>query len=248
MQQLVAGKAPVGDALCLPGHDDYGAMEADMKKLGFFQRVKGRDIAWHVVFIFIILCIRSSVFASYQVPTDSMSPTIIGGDFFFANKLAYRLKLPFSKATLAEWKTPERGDIIVFKYPPNEREDYTKRVIGVPGDVVEIVDKSVYVNGTAIEKRYIGRSAGALVYEENLFGTRHLVHKFPHRTAFDTMRRTAVPEGYLFVMGDNRDNSLDSRAWGFVPFENVEGKLVLRWLSIDPGTHLPRLDRIGLIK
>lgn len=219
-----------------------------MKKFRFLQRIKGRDVAWYVVFILIILCIRSSVFASYQVPTGSMNPTILGGDFFFANKLAYRFKLPFSKATLVEWKIPDRGDIIVFKYPPNEKEDYTKRIIGIPGDVIEIVDKSIRVNGTPIEKRYLGRSAGMLVYEENLFGTRYLVHHFPNRTAFDTMQKTTVPDGCLFVMGDNRDNSLDSRAWGFVPLENVEGKLMLRWLSIDPGTHLPRLDRIGLIK
>ncbi len=219
-----------------------------MKKFRYLHRVKGRDVAWYVVFIFIILCIRSSVFASYQVPTGSMNPTILGGDFFFANKLAYRFKLPFSKETLIEWKIPERGDIIVFKYPPDEKEDYTKRVIGVPGDVIEIVNKNVYVNGTAIERRYIGRSDGALVYEENLFGVRYLVHHFPRRTAFDTTRRATVPDGCLFVMGDNRDNSLDSRAWGFVPFENVEGKLIVRWLSIDQGTHLPRLDRIGLIK
>ncbi len=219
-----------------------------MNRFRFLQRVKGRDVVSYVVFICILICIRSSVFASYRVPTGSMNPTILEGEFFFANKLAYRLKLPFTKTTIMDWKTPERGDVIVFKYPPDESEDYTKRVIGVPGDVIEIIDKDLYVNGTSIGKRFVGRNGSALVFEEELFNNRHLIHTTPRKTPFDTTRRITVPEGRLFVMGDNRDNSYDSRAWGFVPLENVEGKMIVRWFSIDPDTHRPRFDRIGLIR
>lgn len=219
-----------------------------MNRFRFLHRVKGRDIVSYIVFICFLLCIRSSVFASYRVPTGSMNPTILEGEFFFANKLAYRLKLPFTKTTIIDWKTPERGDVIVFRYPPDESEDYTKRVIGVPGDVIEIIDKDLYVNGTSIGKRFIGMDGTAIVFEEDLFDTRYLIRSVSHKTPFDTSRRITVPEEHLFVMGDNRDNSYDSRAWGFVPFENVEGKMIVRWFSIDPDTHLPRLNRIGLIR
>ena len=219
-----------------------------MKRFWFMRNVKVRDVVWYAVFIFFLICIRSSVFASYRVPTGSMNPTILEGEFFFANKLAYRLKLPFTKTTLVDWKTPGRGDVIVFKYPPDESEDYTKRVIGVPGDVIEIIDKGVYVNGTLVGKRFTGMSGELLVFEEDLFGTHYSVHNAPRKAPFDTMHRLRVPEGHLFVMGDNRDNSLDSRAWGFVPLENVEGKMIVRWFSIDPDSHIPRFDRIGLIR
>jgi signal peptidase I len=209
--------------------------------------MRTRDVIWYVVFILAILCIRSSVFASYRVPTGSMNPTILEGDFFFANKLAYRLKLPFSKTTVAGWQAPERGDIVVFKLPGDEREMYTKRVIAVPGDAIEIVDKQIRVNGIAVDRNVVERSGGTLVCEEDLFGVRYRVYYATRKTHFDDMRKIVVPENHLFVMGDNRDNSYDSRAWGFVPFENVEGEMVVRWLSIDPSTHLPRFDRIGLI-
>jgi signal peptidase I len=219
-----------------------------MKRFTYLKHIKARDIAWYSIFILVLLCIRSSVFASYRVPTGSMNPTILEGEFFFANKLAYRLKVPFSKVTLIDWNMPSRGDIVVFKFPGDETEMYTKRVIGVPGDVVEIVDKRVYVNGTAIEERLVGRRGGTLVYEEDLTGVRHLVHHTPSRTPLDTVRRVTVPDGHFFVMGDNRDSSYDSRAWGPVPFENIEGKMAVCWLSLDPRTHLPRFDRIGLIR
>lgn len=219
-----------------------------MRRFTLLQRIRGRDVASYAVFICMLLCVRSSVFASYHVPSGSMNPTILEGDFFFANKLAYRLKLPFTKTTLLDWKTPERGDVIVFKYPPDESEDYTKRVIGVPGDIVEIIDKDLFVNGDPVAKRFVGRDGSVLVFEEDLFDTRHLIHAAPYGTPFDNTRKITVPAGCLFVMGDNRDNSSDSRSWGFVPLENVEGKMIVRWFSIDPQTHLPRFDRIGLIR
>ena len=233
---------------CMTGKSHRARKEAEMRRLGFVRKIKGRDVVRYLFFVLIILCIRSSVFASYHVPTGSMSPTILEGEFFFANKLAYRLKLPFTKATVVDWKMPERGDIVIFRYPPDESQDYTKRVIGVPGDTVEIIDKDIYINGTAVGKRYIDRSGGAHLFEEDLFGTRYAIRRMPFKTPFDTTRRTVVPEGALFVMGDNRDNSLDSRAWGFVPLENVEGKMIVRWFSLDPDTHIPRFDRIGLIR
>jgi len=209
------------------------------------KSIKARDAAFYLLFIVMLLCIKSSVFASYHVPTGSMRPTILEGDFFFANKLAYRLKLPFTGITLINWQTPDRGDIIVLKQPGSENPILTKRVIGVPGDVLEIRNKYVILNGEKIETVLKDTDGGYSVYEEHLPGSSHLVQHLSYRTSLDNMKKVTIPEGFLFVMGDNRDSSLDSRSWGLVPFENIEGELVVRWFSIDPVSHRPRFDRVG---
>jgi signal peptidase I len=206
-----------------------------------------RNVLFYGIFILIFLFIRSSVFASYNVPSESMNPTIVGGDFFFANKLAYRLKFPFTKVSLFEWSAPERGDIIVFKTPTGEGTLYTKRVIGIPGDIIEIRDGRLFVNGERIERRFLKQSGGTAIYEEDLFGTSYRVQHLPYNRVVGDMRRVSIPEGHVFVMGDNRDNSFDSRHWGLLPMENIEGKLFMRWFSIDRSTFRPRFDRISLM-
>jgi signal peptidase I len=218
----------------------------DMKKIMRF--VRSRDFAFYAVFILILLCIRSSVFASYHVPTGSMRPTILEGDFFFTNKLAYRLKVPFTKASVVEWGIPGRGDIIVFKYPGDERSLYTKRVIGRPGDTVEIRDGRIAVNGKEAVLEPLGASGRVSKFREKLSGSEYTIQRLRGRRYMADMEPVTVPEGHIFVVGDNRDNSRDSREWGFVPLGNVEGKLVMRWFSFDRSTLRPRFDRIGPVE
>lgn len=212
---------------------------------GVRKSIKARNTAFYLLFIVMLLCIKSSVFASYHVPTGSMRPTILEGDFFFANKLAYRFKVPFTSLTLINWQIPNHGDIIVLKQPGSDNPTLTKRVIGVPGDEVEIRDKFVILNGEKIETVLKDTNGGYSVYEEHLPGVSYLVQHLSYRTSLDDMEKLTIPNGFFFVMGDNRDSSLDSRSWGLVPLEKIEGKMVVRWFSIDPVSHRPRFDRVG---
>jgi signal peptidase I len=215
-----------------------------MKRLRF--GLKGRDVFFYAVFLFVLACVRSSVFASYYVPTGSMNPTFLEGDVFFSNKLAYRLKVPFTKTSVAEWTAPARGDKIIFKSPV-DGSLLTKRIIAVAGDVVEIRDKRVIVNGVETGLVSSGGAHGMRYFTETLDGVSYTVQHDPRRRAAADMPPLHVPAGYVFVMGDNRDNSYDSRYWGPLPMENIEGKMVVRWFSIDLKTLRPRFDRIGLV-
>ncbi len=211
-------------------------------------KMKGlpRKVLFYSVFVLIFLCIRSSVFASYVVPTPSMNPTIIAGDFFYANKLAYRLKVPFTKTSIVEWSSPGRGDIVVFKFPGDERSLFTKRVIGVAGDRVEFRGGDLYINGLKVGQDLVGSKGAATIYEEDLLGIKYNVQHFSYRSGSDDMK-IDIPEGYVFVMGDNRENSYDSRHWGVLPTRNIEGKLAVRWFSFDLKELSPRFDRIQLM-
>ncbi len=216
-----------------------------MKKITKYMR--SRDLIFYAIFLFALMCVRSSVFASYHVPTGSMNPTILEGDFFFTNKLAYRLKVPFTKTSVVEWGIPSRGEMIIFKFPGNERELYTKRVIGVPGDIIEMRGGRLIVNGIATGLEPAGTKEGVAYYRETLDGREYTIQRLQGRNYLADMPPVLVPEGHLFVMGDNRDNSYDSRAWGCVPLRNVEGKLIARWFSFDVKGKRPRFGRIGLV-
>lgn len=214
-----------------------------MRKIAQF--VRSRDIVFYAVFLFAVVCIRSSVFASYHVPTGSMNPTILEGDFFFTNKLAYRLKVPFTKTSVFVWSIPSRGDLVIFKFPGNERELYTKRVIGIPGDIIEMRGGRLVVNGKTVDNEPAGTKEGMSLYTESLDGREYTIQRMPGRNYMAEMPPVEVPEGHIFVMGDNRDNSYDSRAWGCVPFGNVEGEIFARWFSFDLKGMRPRFGRIG---
>ena len=205
-----------------------------------------RTILFYSAFVLIFFCVRSSVFASYVVPTPSMNPTILEGDFFYANKLAYRLKVPFTKTSIFEWSAPGRGDIVVFKFPGDERSLFTKRVIGVAGDRVEFIEGRLFINGRKIERDFIELNGAAKIYEEDLLGTKHYVQHLSSRWVGDNMK-IDIPEGHVFVMGDNRENSYDSRHWGMLPLGNIEGKLAVRWFSFDLKELRPRFDRIRIM-
>lgn len=214
-----------------------------MKKI--VQYVRSRDFTFYVAFLLVLVCVRSSVFASYHVPTGSMNPTILEGDFFFTNKLAYRLKVPFTKTSVFEWSIPARGELIIFKFPENERELYTKRVIGIPGDIIEMRRGRLVINGRAVDREPAGTKDGKTLYKESLNGREYTIQHIPGRNYMADMPPVTVPDGHLFVMGDNRDNSYDSRGWGCVPLGNVEGELIVRWFSFDLKGLRPRFDRIG---
>lgn len=158
------------------------------------------------VIVAIALLIRQFVVAAYNVPTGSMKPTIQPGDFVFVNRLAYK------------FRKPRRGELLVFRYPPDPKFSYVKRVIGLPGEIVEIRNKIVYINGVPLQEPYV-------VYElPNYFYEKGRVR--------DNYGPIKVPEDCYFVMGDNRDNSYDSRFWGFVEKKNILGRAYAVYLQI----------------
>lgn len=207
-----------------------------------------KELLINAAAVALLLIVKASVFANYFVPTGSMSPTVIEGDRVFSNNIAYSLRIPFTKFHVVRWGSPERGDVVCFIYPGDDRTRYVKRVIGVAGDKIEIDGENVTVNGGKLETRAVRETGDAFIREEAIGGRRHLVRLMKHRNAFDVVRRFSVPEGALFVMGDNRDDSYDSRFWGFLPVDNVIGRLNFRYLSIDPGSSRIRLDRTGTVR
>jgi signal peptidase I len=200
------------------------------------------------IFLFVLL-LRAFVVEPFRIPSGSMMPTLLVGDFILVNKFAYGLRMPVTKSKLVEIAEPERGDVVVFRYPKNEKLDYIKRLVGLPGDRIAYRNKMLYINGKAIPQERIGvyhavgsgmRSDGTIELRENLDGVQHSILVDPRRPDFPPGCHTlakgeiTVPEGRYFVMGDNRDNSNDGRCWGFVPEENLVGKAFMIWLSFDP--------------
>ncbi|WP_456373994.1 signal peptidase I [Thiolapillus sp.] len=200
------------------------------------------------IFLFVLL-LRAFVVEPFRIPSGSMMPTLLVGDFILVNKFVYGLRMPVSKTKLVEIGEPERGDVVVFRYPKNPKLDYIKRLIGLPGDRIAYRNKTLYINGKVIPQEQIGtyhavgsgmRSDGTLELRENLEGVQHSILVDTHRPDFPpgcyqlARGEITVPEGHYFVMGDNRDNSNDSRCWGFVPEKNLVGKAFMIWLSFDP--------------
>jgi signal peptidase I len=206
-----------------------------------------------VVAIFLILAIRSSVVEPFKIPSGSMLPTLFIGDHIFVNKFAYGIKIPFSDFFLGrpihllKRDPPQRGDIIVFLYPRDESIHYIKRVIGVPGDVLEIRNKQIFINGEAISRQLLPQeeqtaileALGDQVYDEtNLEIYYEEYEKRSPTIMIDSGSFSSptgpirVPDGQYFTMGDNRDFSADSRIWGYVPERNIKGRAFLVWLSI----------------
>lgn len=194
----------------------------------------------------VIFPFRSVVADWNVVPSGSMRPTIVEGDRILVDKLAYDLKLPFSTRHLAQWADPQRGDIVVF-YAPDSGERLVKRVIGVPGDVVELRGEHLIVNGRAA--RYQSASAdtrrpGENIASEEIGGRRHPVTFLTGVAALHTFGPLRVPSGEYFMMGDSRDNSRDSRFFGFVPRAAIVGRATHVVVSLDPeNLYLPRTRR-----
>lgn len=212
--------------------------------------------------IALVFGLRSFLYEPFKIPTPSMVPTLLVGDLILVNKFTYGVRLPVLNHKIIEVGDPQRGDVMVFKYPKNMREDYIKRVIGIPGDKITYENKRLTVNGKEVAYTALDDylDEGSLSYQkqftEELNGAPHKiltvdgpptydlsqVDNFPHRDActYAYEKFTCiVPQGNYFMMGDNRDKSSDSRYWGFVPNKNIVGKAFFVWMN------LGNLKRIG---
>jgi signal peptidase I len=202
--------------------------------------------------LFIVLVLRAFVAEPFRIPSGSMMPTLLVGDFILVNKFAYDLRLPVLHTKLFETGDPERGDVVVFRYPENPSDDYIKRVVGVPGDRITYYDKVLFINGERAPQQPIGRyegvgsggsMTGALVLEERLGDITHQILIEPNNPGIQA--QYVVPPNSYFVMGDNRDNSNDSRFWGFVPDQNLVGEAFMIWLNWDIAGGVFDYSRIG---
>lgn len=188
-----------------------------------------------VIAIILALFIRTFIVQAFKIPSGSMEPTLLIGDHLLVNKFIYGIHIPFTDIRLFPLREPQRGDVIVFKFPKDRSKDYIKRVIAVGGDVVEIRNKKVYVNGRPLNEPYA-------YYADDTI----LAGSADPRDNFGPV---TVPKDSFFVMGDNRDRSYDSRYWGFVNIKDVEGKAFIIYWSWDSNDHTVRFNRIGkLIK
>lgn len=191
-----------------------------------------------------VLVIRSFIFEPFRIPSGSMKPTLIVGDFIFVKKFSYGLRLPVTETKIIETGQPERGDVIVFRLPSDPKINYIKRVIGLPGDEVTYERQRITINGVAMDLSANGEVFDrAPIYVEDLDGRVHqtLIHD-PGRSKQDGVY--VVPEGQYFVMGDNRDRSKDSRYIGAIPEKYLVGEAVRVWMHFVPG-EMPEWGRIG---
>jgi len=202
--------------------------------------------------VIIVFPLKSAIADWNWVPSGSMKPTILEGDLVFVNKLAYDLKVPFTLQRLAEWDNPARGDIVVF-FSPHDGTRLVKRVVAVPGDTIELRNNVLLLNGKAMAyepvnlKAYakeIYEDTRAVIAKEKGDGQSHLVMGFPSHRAPRTFDSITVPPGKYFMMGDSRDNSFDSRFWGFAERKQIVGKSNRVLLSFDKNHHyVPRVRR-----
>lgn len=224
-------------------------------KRKFLETVESIGIA-----LVIALAIRAFVIEPFKIPSPSMVPTLLIGDQIFVNKFVYGLRIPFTKKRFWAGRDPKKGEVVVFLFPENERLDFIKRVMGVPGDTIRVDGDKVFVNGALVEKELLTiqedrqhkdraflQPTGPYkiltlfpewdafaIYRERLGEGEHLVQ---YESNYSFPKEFVIPEGFYFVMGDNRDHSDDSRRWGFVPRDNIKGRAMFIWLSFDWDLH-----------
>jgi signal peptidase I len=232
------------------------------------QRAEGAPDPWWVEYgasffpvIVAVFLLRSFLVEPFKIPSGSMLPTLLVGDFILVNKYTYGLRLPVINKKIVDLNDPQRGDVVVFRYPPDPSLDYIKRVVGVPGDTVEYRNKQLSINGQLLpqvrKEDYLDTDrlfytprfteTGGTVRHDILveadapnFIPRPGSFKYQENCQYNSQGfQCVVPAGHLFVMGDNRDNSQDSRFWGFVPDENLVGKAFFIWFNFS------NLKRIG---
>ena len=220
--------------------------------------------------ILVVFVLRSFLFEPFRIPSGSMIPTLLIGDLILVNKFTYGIRLPILNKKVVDLGSPQRGDVMVFRYPVNPQEDYVKRVIGLPGDTVTYRNKRLTINGQPVEtvpapdffdadrvayaKQFTeklpspnGTVDHMILVDDDRSGIINAITNYPYRenctySDGNTAITCKVPQGYYFMMGDNRDNSADSRYWGFVPEENIVGKAFLIWMNFG------NMSRIGLFR
>jgi signal peptidase I len=200
--------------------------------------------------LLIVFVLRSFLYEPFQIPSGSMIPTLEVGDFILVNKYSYGLRLPVSGTKVVPVGSPQRGDVMVF-FPPNDDRYFIKRVIGLPGDEVSIVNNVLTVNGQPAQQMPVNdypEDPRFMRADENLGGVVHRIQKGKIPGRLGRSYSITVPEGHYFMMGDNRDNSSDSRVWGPVPEKNIVGKAVAVWMHWKSFTSLPSFGRIGKIQ
>ena len=190
----------------------------------------------------IVLLLRSFLIEPFRIPSGSMMPTLLVGDFILVNKFVYGIRLPVSDYKLFQISQPERGDVVVFRYPLDPSTPFIKRVVGLPGDRIAYYNKVLYINGQQADQRLLGKytghgsganMTGASLKQETL---NPVTHPILIQTGYPSVDgKLVVPEGHYFVLGDNRDNSRDSRYWGTVPEELLIGKAFAVWMNWDLG-------------
>ena len=200
--------------------------------------------------LLVVFVLRSFLVEPFQIPSSSMVPTLQVGDYILVNKYTYGIRLPVLRTKVLDLKQPERGDVMVF-FPPHQNNTYfIKRVIGLPGDKIRYVNKRLYVNGEEVSQRLLAQlppnRPRYQLSEENLAGTEHQVQT-------DMLRKNdnfsvTVRKGHYFMMGDNRDNSSDSRVWGQVPEKDIVGQAFAIWMHWESFFSMPRFQRAGSIQ
>ena len=239
-------------------------MKTEIEKKAFLNRWVTNVLSFSSAIV-VVLAFRSSVIESVKIPSGSMLPTILIGDYIFVAKFAYGLRIPFTRKFIWEGNGPTRGDVVVFDHPENESIYYIKRVVGIPGDTIEVKRKVLYVNGKPMSRTLLPNAArkslikdvdlsemkwdldGVEVFSEDLNGVHHWTMFNNNRLATLNYGPVEIPQDRYFVMGDNRDNSNDSRFWGFVSRRHLQGKALMIWMSLwlDSDEIIFRSDRIG---
>jgi len=261
----------------IDAQSDYDNHELENENKHSPRRLKAKTYIKEILIIlgifFAVIIFRSVVYEPFKIPTGSMIPSLRIGDFILVNKFAYGVKVPLSDLTVSSFSMDpiylfgenpvQRGDIIVFKYPKDPNINYIKRVVGIPGDTVEIRNKFVYLNGKKLrtiklDARKYMKTMDEKFRDNNLSFYRTYVDNKSYVYQVDNdnyfvvnAEKRTVPKGQYFVMGDNRDFSYDSRFWGYVPHKNIKGKAFLIWMSLnipEDGTKdiIFRSDRIGI--
>ena len=200
--------------------------------------------------LLIVLVLRSFLLEPFQIPSSSMVPTLEVGDYILVNKYAYGIRLPVLGTKVIDVGEPQRGDVMVF-FPPHDSRYFIKRVIGLPGDRISYVGKRLIINGEPASQQLLARlppvNPHYQLVEENLGGVRHQLRTNLMRTRSGEISMTVAP-GHYFMMGDNRDNSSDSRVWGQVPEKNVVGKAFAIWMHWPEFFSIPDFSRVGGIQ
>ncbi|WP_286237123.1 signal peptidase I [Neptuniibacter halophilus] len=200
--------------------------------------------------LLVVLVLRSFLVEPFQIPSGSMLPTLKIGDFILVNKYHYGFRLPVLNTKVIPMNDPQRGDVIVFKYPKNPTVNYIKRVVGLPGDQIRYQDKVLYVNGVAQPQTLLAQlppnRPEVLLAQEQLGGVSHQIYRDLARPSMNM--QWTVPQGHYFMVGDNRDNSNDSRYWGFVPDELIVGKAFAVWMHWQSFFSLPSFSDVRVIE